>query len=216
MRQLFVGIILILCCGVSFSQDNSDKVMAVDLMTTYGNMATNDSIDDACSRTIFFVLPENYTGSFYVRIFDPDCGGANDNSIGLWETNTEFEVFGGAGCIKMPGAESEDQESIEGSGTLLQEKLFADESAIDGTWVTFGPFKAEQGEKLEEYSARFFKLVVGGTTGDDGNQYAVFLSISDDRNEELNGASIYKDSYAFSEDLKGGKYNYSISAEPVE
>lgn len=216
MRLLFAWIILSLCWGVAFSQTGSGEELAVDLMTTYGNMAATESGDNDCSRTIFFVIPENFQGSFYVRIFDPDCGGAHDNSNGLWETNTEFEMYGGEGCVKLPGDGQEEQELAEGSGTLLQEKLFADEPVIDDTWVTFGPFKAGQGEKLEEYSARFFKLVIDGTTGDDGNQYAVFLSISDDQNKELNGASIYKDTYAFNEDLMGGKYNYSVSAEPVE
>lgn len=200
MRYILIGFLVFFFCGKSFSQTdpgNSDQTDS--LLTTYGNMTTQENTRSNCSRTIFFILPENLEGAFYVRIYDPDCGGAHDDSNGLWETNTEFEVFGG-----------------KDYGTLLEEQLFAAEPLIDGTWVSFGPFTVDQGEKLEEYNARFFKMNVGGKTGNDRNQFAVFLSNSDRVNEPVAGASLYCDAFAMNEDLKGGKYNYSVSAEPVD
>ncbi len=216
MKYLFAVIVLVFSCGPAFSQAQQAADTGIDLLTTCGNMSITNSETADCSRILFIVVPEHHVGAFYVRVFDPDCGGEHDSSNGLWETNTEFEVYGGAGCICVPGAGNEQVSASVASGILLDKKLFANEPGIDGTWVTFGPFTSAQGEKREAYDARFFKLIVGGKTGDDRNHYAVVLSSSGDQNKEINGASIYKDTYAFNEDLQKGKYNYSVNAEPVE
>ena len=185
-------------------------------MVTYGNMTQSDVVNACCSQTLFIVIPEGHANSFFVRVFDPDCGGKNDNCNGLWETNTEFEFYGGKGCIHMHLKDGKEMNSHSDKGTLLLEKLYADEPQIDNSWVTFGPFTAEQGEKLKDYSGRFFKLIVEGKTGNDGNHYAVALSSSGLENTELAGATLYKGEFALNADLNSGKYNYSIVAEPID
>lgn len=188
----------------------------MEFLLTYGNMASMDSGQEECCHTVFIAIPENLSHSFYVRVFDPDCGGKNDHSNGLWETNTEFQLYGGDGCIHMHLQGGEEINSHSSQGTLLQEKLFANEPVFDNSWVTFGPFTAEQGEKIEKYSGRFFKLVVEGKTGNDGNQYAIALSSSDYENTKPVGAVLYQDEFDFTADLEGGKYNYSVTAEPID
>lgn len=216
MRYLLLFIFLIAACSPVFSQLESDDVRRSDFFVTYGNMAKQDCAEEESHQTIFIVIPEHHLNSFYVRVFDPDCGGENDNSNGLWETNTEFEFYGGKGCIHLHFKDGKEINVHAEQGTLLQEELYADEPTIDNRWVTFGPFTAEQGEKLDTYSGRFFKLIVEGKTGNDGNQYAVALSSSDLENTELSGATMYQDEFALSADLQGGKYNYSVLAEPLD
>ena len=216
MKILLTGILFLMGFEAVFSQVQEAGDQVVDLLSTYGNMTVMENTSDASTRTLFFALPMQSSGSFYVRVFDPDCGGEYDRSNGLWETNTEFEVFGGTGCICIPGSVGGEAKSSGASGTLLDEKIFAYEPGIDGTWVTFGPFAVEQGEKLEGYDARFFKLLVVGTCGNDSNQFAVYLSSSDIQNKAVNGAAMYNNVYAFNEDLQKGKYSISLSAEPIE
>jgi len=216
MRSFFLFYIFITACSISFSQSGSDNEKRSDFLITYGNMAKQECGDEGICQTIFIVIPEQHTSSFYVRIFDPDCGGKNDNSNGLWETNTEFEFYGGKGCIHMHLKDGQEINSHTDQGTLLQKELYADEPVIDNSWVTFGPFTAEQGEKLEAYSGRFFKLIVEGKTGNDCNHYAVALSSSDCENRELVGAVLYQEEIAFSADLENGKYNFSVVAEPLD
>lgn len=106
------------------------------------------------------------------------------------------------------------------TGTLLSSELFGDESLIDNSWYTFGPFKPEQGETIDACSGRFFKIVVEGRTGDDGNSYALFLSDSDEENLAINGASLFQDIDKIvlqeSATPKPAAKEFSISAEPID
>jgi len=214
LKYLITILILFSGCLTIISQEYAEEGMNMDMLATFGNMSKTDIEPESFCQTIFFVIPENHQNSFYVRVFDPDCGGANDDSKGLWETNTEFEIYGGTGCIHLTTID-EEIKYVSSTGTLLQEELFAEEPTIDNSWVTFGPFTADQGEKLPAYSGRYFKLIVEGKTGNDCNKYGLFLSSSDEENEVLKGAFIYHDEFAFKADMKDRKQEISISAEPI-
>jgi hypothetical protein len=216
MRFLLSFIMLIAAYSTCLAQSVPDDGLNIDFLITYGNMAKEDCREEEKSQTLFIVIPEQGTEIFYVRVFDPDCGGENDNCNGLFETNTEFGIYGGNGCVNLHMEGDEEINTHSDQGTLLQEELFADEPVIDNSWVTFGPFTAQQGEKLEAYSGRFFKLIVEGKTGNDCNHYAVVLSSSGQENTALDGASLYMDENTLSADLQDGKYSYSVVAEPID
>jgi len=150
---------------------------AEDLMATFGNMSEQCCGDDDFSQTIFLAIPSEGPGNFYIRLFDPDCGGAHDLASGLWETNTVFEMYGGKGCLSEPDARMTSPVGNYRSGVLLERALFARESAVDDTWITFGPFTPEEGEQLSIHPGySFFKLIVEGQTGNDGNVYGIAIS----------------------------------------
>lgn len=170
-----MGILVLLttCMGLFGQADKQDE----HVFATFGNMAGKDCGDDDFSQVVFFSIPENYEGLFYLRAFDPDCGGVFDRSNGLWETNTIFEVYGGQGCLSELDARQTDPVGNYKSGKILQREIFAKESVQDGEWFSFGPYSAKQGERINDFPGfTFFKLIVEGRTGNDGNIYSLFLS----------------------------------------
>lgn len=179
-----------LTCGTLFSQSGffNEKAFA-----TYGNMVKEGHDPCIQSQTIFFAVPEGYKNEIYLRVFDPDCGGAYDHPDGLWETNTIFEVYGGEECISEIDARRTEPVGDYKSGTILHKALFACESEVDGKWVSFGPFTTAMGEKLKDYPGYFFfKLIVEGRTGNDGNVYALSLSSHDNTNREIPNSGIFE------------------------
>ncbi len=162
------------------------------MLATSGNMAGVDCVDDDFSQTIFFAVPIRYTSDFYLRVWDPDCGGENDLPNGLWETNTQFEIFGGPGCFSEKDARSTDPIGNYKSGNLLDREIFARESDVDNKWVAFGPFTVDKGEQLEDFPGyAFFKTIVEGRTGDDTNLYSLFVSSVDDDNIAIEDVAFF-------------------------
>ncbi len=189
MRSIVIFLILSLASGTLFSQ-----VEAVNekLFATLGNMLGDRSLTDVSSQTIFFAVPLELNEYMYLRVFDPDCGGACDKPNGLWETNTVFEVYGGKGCISEIAARRSLPKGDYKTGTMIYSALFARESEVDNTWVTFGPFLPVQGETLEAYPGyAFFKLIVEGRTGNDGNIYALSVSSRPDKNIEIANSEVF-------------------------
>lgn len=162
------------------------------LLATFGNMPGKGEKAGGHSQTVFFAVPIYSAETVFLRVFDPDCGGAYDRPCGLWETNTIFEVYGGEGCISELDARQQEPGGKYKSGKKLHTALFAKESEVDGQWISFGPFSPAMGETLEEYPGyAFFKLIVEGRTGDDGNLYALFVSSSGNSNEAIGNARIF-------------------------
>lgn len=190
MRSVVIFLMLFFTGGILFSQVNTESEKS---FATLGNMLGDRYKADVCSQTIFFAVPEKLNEDVFLRVFDPDCGGAYDIPDGLWETNTVYEVYGGKGCISKVDARRSLPEGDYKSGTIIHRALFARESEVDGTWVSFGPFSSDQGEKLEAYPGYvFFKLIVEGRTGNDGNIYALSVSGSPDINAEVANTEIFE------------------------
>ena len=51
------------------------------------------------TRYFSSAYPKDYTKPFYIRVFDPDCGGENDEIQGEFNTKTKFSVYGGKESI---------------------------------------------------------------------------------------------------------------------
>lgn len=190
MRSVVIFLMLSITGGILFSQAAGENKK---LFVTLGNMPGEMYERDVHSQTIFFAVPEQAGEDIYLRVFDPDCGGAYDRPAGLWETNTVFEVYGGKGCISEVDARRSIPQGDYKSGTILHKAIFARESEVDGTWVPFGPFSSDQGETLQAYPGYvFFKLIVGGTTGNDGNIYTLSVTNRPDKNIEVANAQIFE------------------------
>ncbi len=150
-------------------------------LVTFGNDASPNDGDDNFSQIIFFKIPKSIKKPLYVRIFDPDCGGAwdelgswnkSEESVGNWNTRTRFSLYGG-------------------SGKLIISKSFETDSLTDNHWYTLAKIIPQNGKKVGDYY--LFKLLVQGEKGNDGNVFDVIVS-SSKLNEKPVGVKLF--SYA--------------------
>jgi hypothetical protein len=153
--------------------------------------------DDDYVQTFFFVVPEVYKKPIYIRVFDADVGGSNDENHGSFDSKTRFTIYGGAKAHSHPDARAQDPVNDFKSGLLLASKTFSNEKSYDNQWYTFGPFNPIEGEWQPDYGGRIFKIVIEGTDGDDGNLYRIFLSSAPEENKEVEGGNTFTYEYAF-------------------
>ena len=98
----------------------------IPFLMTFGKEGLTSWGDDDFSQTFFFAIPKDFKDPFYIRGFDPDIGGANDEIAGDWNTRMLYSVYGGNDCIL------DDDETSKGmnpsgnykSGTLLASRTF--------------------------------------------------------------------------------------------
>src|SRR5690606_36491046 len=128
------------------------------LVTFGGEGRTSWGDDDFC-QTFFFVVPKNTLVPLFIRVYDPDCSGAFDETKGAFNTVTKSSVFGGKGCISEEDARGTDPMGNFRSGTLLATRDFGAEPGYDQQWYTFGPFDPSSGEDMPEYGGRVFKVI---------------------------------------------------------
>ncbi|KPK83574.1 MAG: hypothetical protein AMS27_12465 [Bacteroides sp. SM23_62_1] len=169
----------------------------IPFLMTFGNTANPSWGDDDYSQTFFFLIPENFTDPIYIRIFDPDIGGENDEVRGEFDTRTTFEIFGGQGCQTDPDAIETDPTGNYKSGNLLASRAFGQDQRYDNNWYTFGPFNPTEGEYIEKWNGYVFKIIIEGIAGDDGNLYRMFLSTEQSDNKAIEGANAFAYEYSF-------------------
>ncbi|MBA7591854.1 hypothetical protein ES708_34023 [subsurface metagenome] len=80
---------------------------------------------------------------------------------------------------------------------MLVSRTFKTSNKYDNRWYTFGPFNPFEGEYVEKYDGRIFKVIAEGLSGDDGNLYKYFLSTSSKENKEVEGGNIFTYEYTF-------------------
>jgi hypothetical protein len=169
----------------------------IPFLVTFGAHSETSWGDDDFSQTFFFVIPEDNITPIYIRVFDPDTGGAYDEQKGDWNTHTRFSVYGGSGCISHPDATGTDPVGNYKSGNLLASKVFGVSEKYDNSWYTFGPFNPTEGELVPKYGGYVFKVIADGITGDDGNLYRYFMSSSSDANVPIEGGNAFTYEYTF-------------------
>ena len=54
----------------------------VESLVTFGAQSDKQWGDDDFTQTFFFLIPEKQRTPVYIRVFDPDCGGKNDDLKG--------------------------------------------------------------------------------------------------------------------------------------
>lgn len=166
-------------------------------LVTFGGDSETYWGDDNFCQIIFFSVPEGHTAPIYIRVFDPDIGGQNDEQQGEWDTRMRFGIYGGKGSCSNQDARDGNLDGDYDSGSLLDSKSFSDDPEYDLKWYTFGPFNPSEGEYLPEDGGYIFKIVVEGLSGGDGNLYRLFLSSQEDNNHEVEGAFAYYFKYKF-------------------
>ena len=169
----------------------------IPYLITFGKESETAWGDDNFVQIIFFSIPVDHNQAIYIRVFDPDCGGQNDELRGGWNTKTRFSIYGGIGSCSEKDAQKCNEKGNYKSGTLLQTKVFGSEPNYDNKWYTFGPINPSEGENLPEYGGRIFKIVIEGVSGDDGNMYRLFLSRDAKQNVKVDGAFAYYFKYKF-------------------
>lgn len=182
-------------------QSHAQPVPGVDenipYLVTFGNKGEQAWGDDNFCQMIFFAIPESYTEPVYVRVYDPDIGGAVDEIQGNWDTRMRYEIYGGLESCSHQDAKKMNLDGDYDSGTLLASKTFGKDSKYDDKWYSFGPINPTEGENLPREGGNTFKILIEGTAGDDGNLYTLFISSSPDENIEVEGAFAYYFRYKF-------------------
>lgn len=170
----------------------------IPFLVTFGKQGETSWGDDDFYGIFFFTIPKAYTQQFYIRVFDPDCGGEYDEIQGEFNTKTLFSVYGGKGVD--PDKNEESKGLLNGlnykGGTLLASKVFGGEAKYDNKWYTFGPFNPTAGDFNPKWGY-IFKVVCEGIRGDDGNLYRYFMSRDPDNNLPIEGANAFTYEYTF-------------------
>jgi hypothetical protein len=169
----------------------------IPYLMTFGPKAETSWGDDDFSQTFFFMVPENYKGVVYIRVYDPEVGGEVDELDGVWDTQMTYSVYGGKGAYTDPAARETDPKGNYKSGNLLATKTFGTNAKYEKNWYTFGPFNPTDGEYDKQYTSYIFKVICDGISGDDGNMYRYYLSTSANENKLIEGANAFAFEYSF-------------------
>ncbi len=160
-------------------------------LITYGIDAGTVEGDDDFFQVIFIRMPDQMREPVYVRIFDADCGGEVDARYhGKFNTRTGFKLFGGKGAYSSPGIQKPTPAKSDlYAGTLLANEEFGENPLFDNKWYTFARIKPEDGEKVGQF--RYFKVVIEGKEGDDGNAFLITVSSEEHSNTAPDEVEIF-------------------------
>jgi len=180
-----------------FSQSAPAMEENIPYLVTFGKDASTAWGDDDFCQIFFFLIPSSQTNPVYIRVYDPDTGGALDEAKGEFNTITNFSIYGGNGCWTDTAAKSFHPAGNYRSGYLLSSKSFGVDPKYDKKWYSFGPLDPFQGEYIEKLGGHVFKIIAQGISGDDGNLYKYFLSTSPTENIPVEGGNLFTYKYHF-------------------
>ena len=169
----------------------------IPFLVTFGPKAETLWGDNDFSQIWFFLVPETYKGMVYIRVFDPDVGGANDELNGVFDTRMLYSVYGGKDAFTHPDMKEINPKKNFKTGNQLAQKVFGVDTRYDNKWYTFGPFDPTQGEYYPDYRGYIFKVICEGIEGDDGNMYRYFMSTSATENIPIEGGNAFAYEYTF-------------------
>lgn len=171
----------------------------ITFLCTFGKNGDTSWGDDDFSETFFFAIPKDFKGPFYIRVFDPDVGGENDELKGVWDTKVQYSIYGGSGVNPEKYEESRGLQPTGNykSGTLKASRIFGEDKQYDNNYYTFGPFNPSEGDFNERWNSYIFKIICDGISGDDGNLYRYFLSRDPNNDVPIEGANAFTYEYTF-------------------
>lgn len=182
-----------------YGQPVPGKDENIPFLVTFGRQGQTSWGDDDFYQVWFFAIPRDFTQQFYIRIFDPDCGGEHDEIQGDFNTRTLFSVYGGKGVD--PDQNEDSKGLLNGlnykGGNLLASRTFSAEARYDNKYFTFGPLNPTSGDFNKKWNSYIFKVVCEGISGDDGNLYRYFLSRDPDNDVAIEGANAFTYEYTF-------------------
>ncbi len=199
---------LVLWSLTGLGQAVPSKAENIDYIVTFGNKADATWGDDDFSQVFFFAIPETFSEPFYIRVFDPDCGGEHDQENKGFNTTTTYTLYGGEGAYKNKAAINIDPIGDYKSGVELVSETFGVDEELDNNWYSFGPINPNEGEYDGDLKSHIFKLIAEGKSGDDGNMYRYFLSKSSSDNIEILGANVFTYEYTFRLKNQAGTQTY--------
>ncbi len=188
---------------ILYGQAVPGKDENIPFLVTFGKYGETSWGDDDFYQVWFFSIPKSFNQQFYIRIFDPDCGGEHDEIQGDFNTRTSFSVYGGKGVDPDQNQESRGLLSLKDfkryglKGTLLQMQTFGGEARYDNKYISFGPFTPTAGDPSKKWPVYMFMIVIEGVSGDDGNLYKFFLSRDQERDIPVEGANAFTYEYTF-------------------
>ncbi len=197
-------LILIFLLGLSDSsflsgQPVPGKDENIPFLVTFGKNGKTSWGDINFYEIFFISILKDYTQPFYIRVFDPDCGGEYDEIQGVFDSKFLFSVYGGKG---VDPDKNEDSKGLEKgvnykTGNLLASRVFGSEAKYDNKYYTFGPFNPAEGDYNERWKSYIFKIICEGVSGDDGNLYRYFISRDQNNNLAIEGANAFTYEYTF-------------------
>ncbi|HLN21180.1 MAG TPA: hypothetical protein VK213_08835 [Bacteroidales bacterium] len=203
-RATYRSLLMLAMAGLFFIQDITAQPVPgkdenIPFLVTFGKNGKTSWGDDSFYSVWFFSISKDYTKPFYIRVFDPDCGGEHDEIQGEFNTRTMFSVYGGAGVDPDRNEESRgDEKGLNyKKGNLLASRVFGKEARTDNKYHIFGPFNPTDGDFNLKWNSYMFKIVCEGIEGDDGNLYRYFLSSDPNNNIPIDGANAFTYKYIF-------------------
>lgn len=197
MKNLFILVAGFLQLNVCIAQQVPAVEENIPFLVTFGKDGDRSWGDDDFSQSYFFVIPKFQIQPIYIRVFDPEISGENDEKKGEYNTKSRFSVYGGKTCFTAKDVRLKDPGGNYKSGNLLGSKTFISSEVYDGEWYTFGPFNPTEGELVPDYGGYIFKIICDGLAGDDGNLYKYFLSSSPTENKPIEGGNAFTFEYTF-------------------
>jgi len=194
-----ISLLIVRQGGNLYGQQVPGKDENIPFLVTFGKQGETSWGDDDFYQVWFFSVPREFTQQFYIRIFDPDCGGEHDEIQGDFNTRTLFSVYGGKGVD--PDQNEDSKGLLNGlkykEGNLLASRVFSGEARYDNRYFTFGPLNPTSGDFNKKWNSYIFKVVCEGVSGDDGNLYRFFLSRDPNNNLPVEGANAFTYEYTF-------------------
>lgn len=207
-KLLSLFLVLLVSNTICKAQAIPSEDEKIPFLTTFSKGAAQKFGDDDFVQIYFFVVPEKSNDPFYIRVYDPDCGGQFDEKNVNFNSKTKFSFYGGKGAHSDKAAKLQTPTGNYKSGVFITGKSFGEDAALDGQWYEFGPFNPKEGELQPENGGYVFKMVVEGQDGDDGNLYKMFLSSNKDKNVKVEGANSFCYEYTFRLEDKVGSVSH--------
>ena len=207
-KLLSLFVVLLASYTICKAQAIPSEDEKIPFLTTFSKGAAQKFGDDDFVQIYFFVVPEKSNDPFYIRVYDPDCGGQFDEKNVNFNSKTKFSFYGGKGAHSDKAAKLQTPTGNYKSGVFITGKSFGEDAALDGQWYEFGPFNPKEGELQPENGGYVFKMVVEGQDGDDGNLYKMFLSSNKEKNVKVEGANSFCYEYTFRLEDKVGSVSH--------
>ncbi len=180
--------LMILCAGTAIGNGLP--------LITFGPDAERQKGNDGSNALVQIQIPRSFSQSLYLRVFDPDVGGTEDEPVGPWNTRIRYSLYGagntdpianrpvaGVPLSPPPGA------------TVVLDAEFGADPLTDGSWHTLGSFSPAQGQVVGgDY---VFTLLAEGLVGNDGNLFDVAVSTDPDADQPVSGAELWNNRPSF-------------------